>query len=301
MLNKILTICLIILMLVFGYLWFIKTDLKTIVSSYNSLDNFLKLYGTWHIKNIEFRKLPVSELSKNIMNYSSLNNIKSEYEELRKKGDDIYHFYFIINLYKEKTDFGKIPYNTLNTDGTIVDNYISVLYEKDYAPVFQIIEENELHFLRAEAENHTDFSIYQHVYKEFILLKPNTDMNLTTFIKLSQEATGKHFIDYHASEFNCNQFSHCIVNHTKDLFELTYNITTSVRSKYNDYTIDYAYEKNVRKSFKHDNEMIHEFTDQKDNVFKSKILLNKHPFAVVIFNFITKLKRFKKMLKYLKK
>ena len=307
MLNKILIICLIILMIVFGILWFKKTDLKTIFEPYKILKEFLKEYGNWHIKNIEFRKIPISEYVKTIFKYASLNSIKSNFDEISSKGDYIYHPYFIINLYEKKTDFDKIPYNKLYGDDKTpikdrkpVDKYISVMFEKMAVPVIQIIEDKELHYQRAEA-NHPDFSKIQPAHKEFILFKPKEAMNLHEFIDLSETATGKqHFIDYHASEFSCNHFSHCIVDKTQHLFDLSYNITTSQRKVYNDYKIPYTYEKVVSKKFKDDDEMIHEFTDQENKVFKSEKLLNKYPFTVTIVNFLIKLLRFKKMLKYLK-
>ena len=310
MLNKILIICLIILMIVFGILWFKKTDLKTISEPYKILNEFLKDYGNWYIKNIEFRKIPISEYVKTIFKYASLNSIKSDFEEISSKEDYIYHPYFIINLYEKKRDTFDdklIPYNQLyGDDKTPIkdrkpkNNYISVMFEKMAVPVLQIIEDKELHYQRAEA-NHPDIKQIQPAHKEFILLKPkDEDMTLRQFIEKSKTATGHHFINYHASEFSCNKFSYCIVNKTKDLFDLTYNKTTSRRKVYNDYNKPYAYEIVDSKKFKDDDEMIHEFTDQEKKVFKSENLLNKYPITVAIVNFLIKLLRFKKMLKYLK-
>ena len=125
-------------------------------------------------------------------------------------------------------------------------------------------------------------------------------MTLRQFIEKSKTATGHHFINYHASEFSCNKFSHNIANDTKNLFTMTYNETTSSRPVYNDYTKPYTYNKIPSKSLTDYDKMIHDFTDQEDNVFKSKKILNNYPFTVTIVNFLIKLLRFKKMLKYLK-
>ena len=304
MLNKILIICLIILMILFGILWFKKTDLKTIFEPYRILKKFQEIYGNWYIKNIELRKMPLSVYVKTVFKYASLNTIKNEFLDFSKNKDDIYHPYLIINLYKDKKDFDKIPYNTLTTNDKIpiyerppVDDYISVMFEKVAVPVLQIIEDKELHYQRAEA-NHLDVSKLQPGHKEFILFKPKNDMTLKQFIEKSKKATGHNFIDYHASEFSCNHFSHCIVEKTKHLFTLSYNKTISIRPDYNNYKIPYAYE--IVDKFQTEDQMIDEFTDQENKVFKSEKLLKKYPFTVAIVNFLIKLLRFKKMLKYLK-
>ena len=306
MLNKILIICLIILMIVFGILWFKKTDLKTIYEPYKILKKFQEIYGNWYIKNIELRKMPLSVYVKTVFKYASLNTIKNEFLDFSKNKDDIYHPYFIINLYKDKKDFDNIPYNTLTTNDKIpiyerppIDDYISVMFEKMAVPVLQIIDDNELHYQRAEA-NHPDFSKIQPALKEFILFKPKKDMTLKQFIGKSQKATGHNFIDYHASEFSCNHFSHCIVEKTKHLFTLSYNKTISKREIYNDEKENNPYAYEIVDKFQNEDQMIHEFTDQENKVFKSEKLLKKYPFTVAIVNFLIKLLRFKKMLKYLK-